>query len=68
MQIFTVWTLPVEMIYPKSNVKKEAKPESFYIEKLEKLIENAIRLRLRSDVPYGMYFSGGLDAYSYHHI
>ena len=31
-------------------------------EELEHLIEDSIKLRTRSDVPYGLYFSGGVDS------
>ncbi|MBI4698326.1 MAG: asparagine synthase (glutamine-hydrolyzing) [Nitrospirae bacterium] len=36
--------------------------ESYYAEKLRWLIEDAVQLRLRSDVPVGVYLSGGLDS------
>ena len=36
--------------------------ESTYVEKLRWLIEDAVRLRLRSDVPVGVFLSGGLDS------
>ncbi len=36
--------------------------ESYYVEKLRWLIEDAVKLRLRSDVPVGVYLSGGLDS------
>ncbi|MBL7196718.1 MAG: asparagine synthase (glutamine-hydrolyzing) [Candidatus Omnitrophica bacterium] len=32
------------------------------IEKLRWLIEDSVRLRLRGDVPFGLYLSGGLDS------
>lgn len=31
-------------------------------EELECLLEDAIKLRVRSDVPFGLYFSGGIDS------
>jgi len=31
-------------------------------EELEELLDSAVNLRTRSDVPYGLYFSGGLDS------
>ncbi len=32
------------------------------VEELDRLLESSIQLRTRADVPYGLYFSGGIDS------
>jgi asparagine synthase (glutamine-hydrolysing) len=36
--------------------------EAFYIENVQNLLEDAVRLQLRSDVPLGVFTSGGVDS------
>lgn len=51
-----------DLVYPEKTIAMDDEPESYYINKLEHLFDESIRLRLRSDVPSGLYLSGGLDS------
>ena len=51
-----------DLTFPEENSLNEAKSEQYYIDKLDELFDNSIRLRLRADVPSGFYLSGGLDS------
>ena len=52
------WDLPYEPPEDGASTKSEAD----YLEELEHHFENAVKLRLRADVPSGFYLSGGLDS------
>jgi asparagine synthase (glutamine-hydrolysing) len=41
---------------------ESTRPESSYIEEFSSVFEEAVRLRMRADVPVGCYLSGGLDS------
>ena len=48
--------------YPRLNHSPSQHPKEEYIEQLRCSLDEAIRLRLRADVPVGCYLSGGLDS------
>jgi asparagine synthase (glutamine-hydrolysing) len=51
-----------DLVYPELNEKNPPMDENFYVERLEELIRQSVRFRLRADVPVGFYISGGLDS------
>jgi asparagine synthase (glutamine-hydrolysing) len=51
-----------DVIYPQSGEIHYSDDEDFYAGKLAELIARSVKLRLRADVPVGLYLSGGLDS------
>jgi len=51
-----------DVIYPEKDQMPANKGERYYLEKLDELLTRSVQLRLRSDVPVGLYISGGLDS------
>jgi asparagine synthase (glutamine-hydrolysing) len=59
MRILRYW----EFNYPPANeLAADTRCESAYIEEFSAVFDEAVRLRMRADVPVGCYLSGGLDS------
>jgi asparagine synthase (glutamine-hydrolysing) len=55
MKIERYWDLTTE-------VDREPKPHEYYVKTYRELLENAVQSHLMSDVPLGVFLSGGLDS------
>src|SRR5262249_50715082 len=61
MRILRYW----EFNYPTADeLRADTRGESAFVEEFAAVLEEAVRLRLRADVPVGCYLSGGLDSCS----
>lgn len=50
--------------YPRDNAKTFALSSEDCVERVRELLSEAVRLRMRADVPVGCYLSGGVDSSS----
>jgi len=50
--------------YPKAAANESKRSDADYAEEFRHVLEEAVRIRLRADVPVGCYLSGGLDSCS----
>jgi asparagine synthase (glutamine-hydrolysing) len=48
--------------YPTTDRARSARPDAEHVEEFRRALDEAVRLRLRADVPVGCYLSGGLDS------
>jgi len=58
LQLHRYW----DFNYPKSNGAAPRRSDYDYAEEFRHALEEAVRIRLRADVPVGCYLSGGLDS------
>ena len=48
--------------YPVADDEQPVGPDTEYAERFRHALDEAVRLRLRADVPVGCYLSGGIDS------
>jgi len=58
LQLATYW----DFNYPKAERVRPTLSDAEYVEQFRAALDEAVRLRLRADVPVGCYLSGGLDS------
>jgi len=58
LQLVQYWDLS----FPRADDLKPEYTEAEHIERLKQALDEAVKLRLRSDVPVGCYLSGGIDS------
>ena len=60
IQVLRYW----DFDYPQASVSLKQRSDAEYAAELREALEDAVRVRLRADVPVGCYLSGGLDSCS----
>jgi asparagine synthase (glutamine-hydrolysing) len=50
--------------YPRTGIHESTRSDADYAAEFRQALEEAVRIRLRADVPVGCYLSGGLDSCS----
>jgi asparagine synthase (glutamine-hydrolysing) len=58
LQLVPYW----DFNYPRTGEGQRARSDADYLAEFRHVLEEAVRLRLRADVPVGCYLSGGLDS------
>jgi len=58
LQLHRYW----DFDYPKSDTHASPRSDADYAAEFRQVFEEAVRIRLRADVPVGCYLSGGLDS------
>jgi asparagine synthase (glutamine-hydrolysing) len=58
LQLVQYW----DFDYPKADRSAVQRPQAEYVNEFRQVLEEAVRLRLRADVPVACYLSGGLDS------
>jgi asparagine synthase (glutamine-hydrolysing) len=48
--------------YPRADLGAPARSDAEYVEEFRQVFDEAVRIRLRADVPVGCYLSGGIDS------
>jgi asparagine synthase (glutamine-hydrolysing) len=58
LQLVSYW----DFNYPRAAEQAQQRPDAEYVAELRDVLDEAVRLRLRADVPVACYLSGGLDS------
>jgi asparagine synthase (glutamine-hydrolysing) len=58
LQVISYW----DFNYPRVAEQTRKRSDSEYVAEFRHVLEEAVRIRLRADVPVGCYLSGGLDS------
>ena len=59
VRLYPYWDINMP---PSSELSAQSADDKTYIEALREKLQEAVRLRMRADVPVGCYLSGGLDS------